>query len=229
MKKIINKKIISFLLIFILVFLAFYFIRIRDQKLRYQENINERIEEFKQKNPKLYNNLIDALKKAEKDLKKDPKNYNAWVDKGIILQAFGDYIGAEKAYLEALKISKLARVAWNNLGSIYFRQKNYKKALWAYKNLIKYFPTDTYAYVNIFNIYAYNLNDEKSAVDFIKKATELFKGQDIVFTFKRNLAEYYESKNKIKEALDIYKELLIEDNKNKDYYKDQINILSKKL
>lgn len=211
----------------LLIGLIIYFIKVQQEASVYQQKVEKKMAEFKQANPETYENLIKSLTAAEKTLSKNRGDYNAWVDKGVVLQTFGDFRGAEKAYLEAIKISKLARVPWNNLGSIYRDQGKHDKALWAYNNLVTNFPEEIETYLAIFDIYALKLNDEANAVNFIKQSIEKFKGDKVVATFYKHLAEYYEKVNKKQSAIEAYNSLIELDSKNKDYYQSKINFLLK--
>lgn len=212
---------------FIFIGLVIYFVKIQQEANSYRLKVEKKMIEFKKANPQTYENLIKSLTLAEETLSKDKNNYNAWVDKGVVLQTFGDFRGAEDAYLQAIKISKLARVPWNNLGSIYRAQGKYEKALWAYENLVNNFPDEIEGYLAIFDLYALKINNEDKAVDYIKQVIEKFKTDPAQTTFYRHLAEYYEKVNKKELAIDIYKKLLEQDPKNKNYYKTQIESLSK--
>lgn len=221
-----NFKNIFLIVIGIIIIILFgVFLKIKSDVQTYQKKIENKISDIKNANPQIYKSLMNSLKSAQDTLKKDPKNYNAWTDKGIVLQTFGDIDGAEQSYLEAVKVSKLARVPYNNLGSIYMEKKNYSKALEMYENIIKYFPDDTSAYINIFQIYAYRLKDPVKAASFIDYSISTAKGSDIVFTFQRNLAEYYQTINENDKAIKIYQDLALKDPKNKIYYETQIQSL----
>ncbi len=211
----------------IFIGLVFYFVKIASDASAYRQEVERKMFEFKKANPEIYENLIKSLKAAEEVIAKDRKNYNAWVDKGVVLQAFGDFRGAESAYLEAIKISNLARVPWNNLGSIYRDQKKYNKALWAYDNLVTNFPEEIEGYLAIFDIYALKLGDEASAVNYIRGVIEKFKGDKVVTTFYKHLAEYYKNVGKKDLAIEAYKKLAEQDSKNRDHYQSEIELLSK--
>ncbi len=68
-----------------------------------------------------------------KTIEEHPDSFGAGFDFGAIKSVFGDYKGAESAWLYATEISPLQARSLMNLGDLYRNKfKDYKKAEWAY-------------------------------------------------------------------------------------------------
>lgn len=72
-----------------------------------------------------------------KTIEEHPDSFGAWFNLGSVKSVFGDYKGAEEAWLYATEISPLQARSLMNLGDLYRNKlKDYKKAEWAYLTAI---------------------------------------------------------------------------------------------
>jgi len=80
-------------------------------------------------------------------IKQHPDSFQAWIDLGFIKFTFGDYKGAEDAWLYAGKISPNQPRSFMNLGNLYANiLHDYARAEWAYQTAIEKDPTYIPAY-----------------------------------------------------------------------------------
>lgn len=112
-------------------------------------------EEIASKDPEKYARMEQALKDAKEKVKKEPGNYEAWVDIGVISAAFADYRTAEDAYRRAVATNqKGGFVAWNNLAELYKTQGKWVEAVETYRSAIQAFPQQVEFYYNLAEIQA---------------------------------------------------------------------------
>lgn len=87
-------------------------------------------------------------------LKEHPNSTWGWLDLGAIKKMFGDYRGAEAAWLYATALSPTHEAAYANLGDLYRNfLVDYKKAETVLLTLIEVQPTATRAYRDLAELY----------------------------------------------------------------------------
>lgn len=80
----------------------------------------------------------EAFQEILKTIGEHPDSFGAWFNLGSIKSIFGDYKGAEEAWLYATEISPLQARSLMNLGDLYRNKlKNYEKAEWVYLTAIE--------------------------------------------------------------------------------------------
>ena len=95
-------------------------------------------------------------------LKEHPDSTWGWLDLGAIKKMFGDYKGAEAAWLYATALSPTHEAAYANLGDLYrYFLVDYKKAEGALLTLIEAQPTATRAYRDLAEIYRTQYTEKK--------------------------------------------------------------------
>ena len=78
-----------------------------------------------------------AFEELVATINEHPDSFGAWFNLGSVKSVFGDYKGAEDAWLYATEISPLQARSLMNLGDLYWNKlKNYKRAEWAYLTAI---------------------------------------------------------------------------------------------
>ena len=102
------------------------------QELYKDETITAKLpEDFRKK-------YEEAFGETLKVLEEHPDSFIAWMDLGSIKSMFGDYKGAEEAWLYATAISKNQGRSLMNLGDLYWNKlKDYPKAEWAYRSVFE--------------------------------------------------------------------------------------------
>lgn len=112
-------------------------------------------EEIVSKDPEKYARMEQALRDAKEKVKKEPGNYEAWVDIGVISAAFADYRTAEDAYRRAIATNqKGGFVAWNNLAELYKSKSRWTEAVETYRSAIQAIPQEVEFYYNLAEIQA---------------------------------------------------------------------------
>ena len=125
------------------------------QKQRAAEKvISQRMEEIRQANPELLQKFLASIEQLERQVKDNPKDYEAFRDLGVNYNAIGDYAKAEKAYKRAAEILPNNVVVWNNLGELYKRQGRFEEAKSAFLKLLEFDDTDVKAYLDLAEMYA---------------------------------------------------------------------------
>jgi tetratricopeptide (TPR) repeat protein len=79
---------------------------------------------------------------------------------------------AKKLYEAALKISPDLASAWNNLGAIYMKERNYSAALSVLQKALRIKPNDADPYYNLACLYALQ-KDIARGLSYLKKAVSV--------------------------------------------------------
>lgn len=79
---------------------------------------------------------------------------------------------AKKNYEHAMKLDKTYAEAINNLGTIYYSQKSYRRAIGYYKKAIRIAPSTASVYANLGAAY-FGRKDYKHAAEYYEKALKL--------------------------------------------------------
>lgn len=98
--------------------------------------------------------LQNEFSQVEAAIAASPKDFNSWIQLGIIRKEAGDYQGAaaDWQYMSALYPTNLVSNA--NLADLYTNfLPNYPKAAAAYQAQIKNDPTDIYIYIDLYQLY----------------------------------------------------------------------------
>ena len=127
---------------------------------------------------KHYNNEIDRISKIAlkyqairyfEILKKNPDDYSAMMQIGIIYGESGEVNEAQKYFEKANVLSPDNAVIRNNLGNIHFLKGEYKEALSDYQLAAEIDPADPYILVNLTKIYL-RLDQRDKAAEAFRKA-----------------------------------------------------------
>lgn len=103
--------------------------------------------EFREQYMKTFDETVTVLKEH-------PDSTWGWLDLGAIKKMFGDYKGAEAAWLYAVALSPTHEAAYANLGDLYRNfLVDYKKAETILLALIEVQPTATRAYRDLAELY----------------------------------------------------------------------------
>ncbi len=137
---------------------------------------------------------------------KAPSEPKVWNALGIAYMEVFEYEKAESAFRRALEVDKKFTEARLNLGVMYFRKKNYEKALreirtaladeaFPHKHIAFYYLARIYKALDNWNLYLENL----------RKATAY---NPMFFEAQLELANAYEEMGDYRSALDVYRNLL---------------------
>ncbi|MEK7630479.1 MAG: hypothetical protein AAB417_00390 [Patescibacteria group bacterium] len=153
------------------------------------------------------------------DINKKSNDLQAWYSLGSIKKMFGDYKGAEQAWLFAVKIDSTFADAYANLGQLYWHDLvNYVKAEEMFLAVIKNNQTITSAYINLSNLYRYNYTEKKDEADkILLRGLEYNKDDSNLLSA---LATYYYDMGKRDLAIIYYERLVAADPKNKQAAED---------
>ncbi|MCS7042127.1 MAG: tetratricopeptide repeat protein [Bryobacteraceae bacterium] len=91
---------------------------------------------------------------------------------GIAYQQMGDLESAKKMYERALKLNKKYPEAINNLGTIHYARKSYRRAISAYRKALQLNPDSASIYSNLGTAY-FARKDYKRAIECYEKAISL--------------------------------------------------------
>jgi len=148
---------------------------------------------------------------AKSILEKNPKDANAIIAIAQVKYAVQDLEGAEKAYLMALELQPTNTLTLNNLGDIYYQQKQYQKSEEMFLRIIDNNPKWINAYRNLSSIYRYHIKDkypdmEEILLKGIEKNKELT-GEAPV-DFYSMIGVFYQETNQIEKAIENYEKVL---------------------
>ncbi|MSR76429.1 MAG: hypothetical protein EXS68_02455 [Candidatus Ryanbacteria bacterium] len=162
---------------------------------------------------------ITAFNSLAEDIKKDPSDLHAWNSFGAIKKMFGDYKGAEQAWLFALSINSTFTDAYANLGQLYWHYLiDYPKTEKMFLAVIKNNPAIISAYTNLSDLYRYNYTEKKTEADkILLKGLENNPEQADLLSA---LASYYYDEGRRDLAINFYERLVKADPGNKQAKKD---------
>lgn len=149
-----KKLAIVSLVVIIFVFVGAFYL-FRSNKNGNLEQFNQqRLDDLRKNNPGLLDKLTKNIQVQSELVKKDPKNFDAWMELGVSYNALGDYKKAEEAYYKAAAINEKNSVIWNNLGELYKQKADYKKAEEAFIKLVEINGTEAESYLKLAELYA---------------------------------------------------------------------------
>lgn len=156
--------------------------------------------EYKQKQMDLFDETV-------KILQEHPDSVIGWLNLGGVKRLFGDYRGAEQAWLHVTEMAPDYTPPLGSLGALYWQDlKEYKKAEVVFKKFIELDSTAVYIYRDLADMYRYNYTEKKDQfvpilLDGLAKNPE---HPDIL----SYLAEYYYRAGDIPKAIDYYERLV---------------------
>ena len=96
-------------------------------------------------------------------LKEHPDSVWGWLDLGAVKKMFGDYTGAEAAWLYAATLAPTHEAAYANLGDLYrYYLVDYKKAESVLLKLIEVQPTTVRAYRDLAELYRTQYTEKRN-------------------------------------------------------------------
>ena len=111
----------------------------------------------------------DEFKETLQTIMEHPDSFLAWMNLATIKNTFGDYEGAEKAWLYATEISPNQGRSLMNLGDLYWNKlQNFPRAEWAYLTSLDREPVNTRAYRDLASMYQFSYTEKKDkAIDIL--------------------------------------------------------------
>ncbi len=111
---------------------------------------------------------LEDLNKQYRKLQEGDHIYIRWVNVGILRKRFGDYEGAEKAWLRAIDYAPEQTLALGNLADMYlFDMGEYEKAEEYYLKLLS-MRTDNYNYyLGLASLYRFNMTEKAHLIEGI--------------------------------------------------------------
>lgn len=171
----------------------------------YQMNVTlERIE----KNTPPPNPIISGSPKTyQLNAQQPPKPANEKAlreyEKGNENERKGDFGRALACYQKALKADPEFYPAWNNLGTIYLRQKDPARAKDSFEKVLRLNPDDAEAYINEGHAY-YDENEYQKAVEFLeeglKRSPQSALGHFFLGSANLKLEDYAKAETHLKKA-----------------------------
>jgi tetratricopeptide (TPR) repeat protein len=116
---------------------------------------------------------VDTAKLLQEEVKKDPKNLNAWINLGNIMMDTHRYQEAIDAYTKALELDPRNVNVRVDMGTCYRNANKPDIAVREYKKALEIDPAHINAHKNMAVVLAYDLHDNKQAMKEFEKALEL--------------------------------------------------------
>lgn len=151
-------------------------------------------------------NLLERAKTDRERIKNNSRDLEAYLDLGIIKTQLGDLNGAEKVYLDSLKVVPRNILILNNLALLYVQIKDYKKAEQAFLRLLEITPSSYQTYIHLSELYLNNMNDKKKAEEILLKGLEVMPEMPDLLSA---LAGFYRDQGQKLKAIEYYKRLLV--------------------
>ncbi|MGQ9918173.1 MAG: tetratricopeptide repeat protein [Bryobacteraceae bacterium] len=115
---------------------------------------------------RMYREAIDAYRAIQ------PPTAVIYNKIGIAYQQLGDLNSAKKMYERAIKLNKQYAEAINNLGTIHYARKSYRRAISTYKKALQFNPESASIYSNLGTAY-FARKDYRRATECYEKAISL--------------------------------------------------------
>ena len=132
-------------------------------------------------------------------IKADQKDFDSWVQFGVLAKVAGDYSRALELWSYASYLVGGSPVPYANSGDIYANYlKDYPKAETNYKKAIANTPTNPAYYTELFNLYNYSYHPAATAGEDILK--QGIKANPDAFDLQVLLARYYKSAGRSADA-----------------------------
>ncbi|WP_404791072.1 tetratricopeptide repeat protein [Altericista sp. CCNU0014] len=117
--------------------------------------------------------LEGALKDYDRAIAQNPKEADAYVNRGIVRDELGQHAAAIADYTQALTLNPDLHLAYYNRANAYVQEKQYQKAIADYDKAIELEPDYAYAYANRGSAQL-KVGDSQSAISDLKQASEIF-------------------------------------------------------
>lgn len=144
------------------------------------------------------------------NIKEHPDTFIGWMDLGAIKSMFGDYKGAEEAWLYAGLITPNQSRSFFSLGDLYWnRLQEYEKAEWAYLSAIEKgeVALSVAAHRDLATLYRYSYEAKRDlANDVLLQGIEL--NPDDKQELLALLAEWAKEDGEVEKAIGYYEEYL---------------------
>lgn len=161
----------------------------------------------------------EAICSYTKAIEIEPKDYEAWISKGVALGKLKKFDEEISSYKKAVEIKPDYQDAWNNLGVTYVRLNRFEEAILAFKKVIEIEPDDYKAWFGLgilhmrLNHFSQSLKIFKDYLDLCKKKGILHKdlNKDYLQIFYNQINSFFTGKEKSKyffffrETLEIIK------------------------
>lgn len=155
-----------------------------------------------------YNELEEyeeSIKYHNMAIKEDPKNYMAFVNKGVVCRLIGEFDEAEKMYNKALELEPDYAELHVSLGALYIHQEEYEKAVAHLEKGVELDDSLAVAHSNLAFAYA-----------------TVGRFEDADSELKKAVVRGYDHPELIKERIDSFKAIADEDS-DADKKEDQPN------
>jgi tetratricopeptide (TPR) repeat protein len=128
--------------------------------------------------------LKGALKDYDQAIAQNPKDANAYVNRGIAQAELGQHQAAIADNTRALALKSDLHVAYYNRANVQVQMKAYKKAIADYTKAIELKPEYAYAYANRSSAQL-KAGNSKAAISDLQKAADIFSTQNDQKNLKR--------------------------------------------
>lgn len=167
----------------------------------------------------------DGFEEAWKFIDEHPESFAGWYDLGSIKSVFGDYKGAEDAWLYATAISPNQARSLMNLGDLYWNKtKNYEKAEWAYNSVFDRgsagLAERTRAYRDLASLYRFSYIAKRDEAFVVLRAgitDEIVEDNSELLALA---AQWAWEDSKLDEAIGFYEKFLIKNPNQEQAQKD---------
>ena len=116
---------------------------------------------------------ISEIQMLSNGLKKDSDSLEGWLQIGLLKKLIGDYEGAKSAWEFAAVIRPKSHIPFHNLGFLYWQYlKDFSSSEQNYLKAIENNSEDIGAYVDLSNVYYFDLKNNKKAEGILLKGLE---------------------------------------------------------
>ncbi|MBD41851.1 MAG: hypothetical protein CMI92_00165 [Pelagibacteraceae bacterium] len=150
------------------------------------------------------NQIAKSIEQYLKVIKKDKKNWKAYLNLGLQYFKKKDYQKSNEYYFNVLKVNKDYQPALRDIGTNYLLLNNYKKADEYLNRSIKLNPVD-YICLNSLGVVKMRLDKSEDAKDIFERAISVNKDY---YTSYNNLGLYYDRIGEKEKAFKEYKKCL---------------------
>ena len=149
---------------------------------------------------------------CRKQLEWNPEDLNALFYAALVQAHFKMYDVALRTYQRILKTSPSEQYVYNNMGTIYLRQKRYARGVYCLKRELGLYPQSREANLNLGEFY-FDKGQYAKAIPYLKKCVKVMRDENDIYTVQL-LAEIYFKQKDLRRELAMHRLLLRRHPKN---------------
>ena len=198
------------ILLTLCLLLAFNLVGLAKEKTQDSLNSMQWVEKAREQK-----NINDSLNCINIAIKLDPKNEQAYSDRGYLKAVLGAYDESLKDLFTVIKLNPKNHTGYHDIGTVYMYQEEYDKALEYLNKAIEINPLYVDSYINMADVYIYKTNRFEDAFNTLDKAIDAGIQSPLIH---RNKARFFSALSQNDLAIIEYSTAITLDNSDAQLY-----------